>query len=378
MLPSLSELSISETFGPTTFFEVYDVSMKRKLSSLTYGRDQPPTEQLALLRDIQHTKSVSYAKTLGDAFDAYAAIIIYAKSQAISGAILKLSRKRLEATQLFKEAVESSGGVWNDTIRKVIQDSLDKTDDAVWNIPLGYESAHNWMAALFLFLNSTAVPEITTELQPYMRVPTSNDERRVLIEELLKYAGDIHEDARVYLDLKLLKAIYEQRGVDFDVALKKRLASNLGRLLDDGIRMFGVSLDASTILFRADDRPEIYKITDISTALHELSKAVVSTSTRPDIDDQFCNSVEAASTPSPCVVYEFHVAVGTPVLPITAYHPFLEASLIPERFMTHSQEQEVLLPKGLTYELRSAEAKPGKTSTGRSTMVYSVNVSVQP
>lgn len=365
MLPSLSKLDQRQG-------NIATVSGRHKADSLTYGCDPRPTEPLAVLRSMQATGDVSYSATLKDAFDAYAAIVLYAKS--MSGYILRLNRKRPDAVELFKESVERSGAVWTETMCQVLQGSLDREDTTAWSSPLGYEAAHHWMAALFLFLNSTALPEITTELQTYVRVPTSDDERRSLVETLLKYNGSWEghgPQPSEYLDQKLLRAIYEHRVVDFDVALKKRLASNLDHLLDEAFCMFGVSLDVPTILFRADNGRK-NQATDVPLALQELSATVVSTSVLRNIDEQFCGIADGAT--SPCIVYEFHVAAGTRVLPVTVDHPFLGAPLIQHKFLAYTKEREVLLPKGLTYELRSTEAKPGKTRLGRSTAVYSVDV----
>ena len=234
---------------------------------------------------------------------------------------------------------------------------------------MGTGSAHSWVAAALIVLNSdpTALPEITTSLRSHQVLPGSNDERRLLIEQLLKYVDDSREDRVSYLDSPLLTAMYKEE-VGFDVAVKKHIALRVSRLLDDGIRMFGVELDTTVILFRGDDR----EITNVSTALMELPKAVVSTTLSSDVGDKYCE--RHVNPQFPCIIYEFHVAAGTQVLHITAKHPFLDGYLIADRFVAHVWEQEVLLPKGLIYELRSTEAERKTTKSGRSVIVYTVDV----
>ena len=364
MLPSLTKIS-----------NVTTIDGKRKASSFTSSLPQTGDQVRIQLQKIKDMGDVSYATLLKDAFDAYAAIVLYAKS--MSRFILQMNREKPDATRLFKERTERSGTVWTEAIRQILQDTLDQQELAVWNVLMGYEQTHHWMAALFLFLNSTDMPEVTTELQPYMHVPENDEERRALIEDLLKYDGSFTDGPKItYLDNKLLNAMYEGRVVGFDIALRKRLALNLDHLLDNGVRMFGVTLDAPITLFRADDRPGLYEITDISTALRELSATVVSTSTRHDIDTLFCKTYSTAGAP-PCIVYKFHIASGTNVLPVTVDHPLLEAPLIDRKFLPYSMEEEVLLPKQLTYELQSTAPKTGKTRQGRSTIIYSVNVSLR-
>lgn len=322
--------------------------------------------QLNKIQDARNGGDVSYPIVLEDAFDAYGAIVLYAKT--MSSFILRVHRKRPDATRLYKEITEQRGVVWTDAIRDLIQDTLDREHSALWNTPLGYDQAHAWMAALFLFLNSTDIPEVTSALQPYMNVPTNDDERRALVQELIKYMDD---QTPLYLDKRLLKEIYEHRVVNFDIVLKRRIASHLDHLLDDAFGMFGVILDAPMVLFRADDRKNSDTIADISTTLQELSETVVSTSIRRDIGELFCGSF---GNDSPCVVYKFHIAAGTRVLPITADHPFLKGSLVDPIFMPFEFENEVLLPKGLTYQLQPTAPKNGKTLLGRSEIMYSVLV----
>ena len=322
--------------------------------------------QFKKIQDARNGGDVSYPIVLKGAFDAYGAIVLYAKT--MSSFILGLHRKRPDATRLYKEITEQGGVVWTDALRDVLQDALDREHSALWNTPLGYDQAHAWMAALFLFLNSTDIPEVTSALQPYMNVPTNDDERRALVQELIKYMDD---ETPVYLDKRLMREIYEHRVVNFDIVLKKRIASHLDHLLDDAFGMFGVTLDAPMVLFRADDRKTSDTIADISMTLQELSATVLSTSTKRDIDELFCGPIENGSR---CVVYKFHIATGTRVLPITADHPFLKGSLVDPMFMPFEVEKEILLPKGLTYQLQPTAPENGKTILGRSTIMYSVLV----
>ena len=354
------------------------IGVKRKASEalelLALSANQA-TPQLLKIKAAREAKKegegVNYAEVLEDSFDVLAALVLYAKN--LFGFILKLNRNQWDATLLYKESTEKGGIPWTEELRKLLQDGLDRQNENIWNAAMGYDLAHMWVAALFLFLNSNTddLSELTSVLETYMTVPQNNIERRALVEDLIKYRLEFTPN---YVSQRLLNAIVNRGFPELDIPLKKRLTENVDRLLDDAFGMFGVTLDAPMTLFRADDRSDtLNKIVDIDATLKEISNTVVSTSINKSIRDRFCH--RTTTSDSRCVVYKFRVAAGTRVLPITVDHPFLKGPLIDKMFTPHSVEKEILLPKGLTYQLDSSTEPVYETLRfGRLTVTYSVLV----
>lgn len=363
MYPSLVNLPIGGKRKASEALELFALS------------DKQPTPQLLQIKAARDAKregeGVNYAELLKDSFDVLAAVVLYAKG--FFGFILSLNRSKLDATALYKDSTERSGIPWTKELRKFLQDQLDRQYDQIWNTHLGYEEAHVWIAALFLFWNSNASDpsKLSSALEAYMTVPGNNAERRALVQNLIKYRYDVTPD---YLSRRLLNAAVDGRLPELDIPLRKRLAAHVDGLLGDAFGMFGVTLDAPMTLFRADDRGDsLNTIVDINATLEELSGTVVSTSVNQSIRHLFCGSVNEGD--SRCVIYKFLVAAGTRILPITSDHPFLKGPLIDEMFTPYSNEKEILLPKGVTYRLDSSTEPVYDTlRNGRLTVTYSVFV----
>ncbi len=362
-------LHVSQLYQPVS------IDAKRDRDGEPKARVQQPTPQLLKIKAAREAKregeNVNYAELLEDSFDVLAAVVLYAKN--FSGFILNLNRSQWDATLLYKDSTERSGIPWTEELRKLLQDGLDRQYGEIWNANMGYELAHAWVAALFLFLNSNTedLSELTSVLETYMTVPKNNIERRALVQDLIKYRLETTPE---YLSQGLLNAIVRSGFPELDIPLKKRLTANVDRLLDDAFGVFGVTLDAPMTLFRADDRINtLNKVVDINATLEELSNTAVSTSVDKDIRNRHCDSVNKSD--SRCVVYKFRVAAGTRVLPITADHPFLKGFVIDEMFTPYSVEKEILLPKSLTYQLDSSTEPVYDTlRTGRIIVTYRVLV----